>query len=155
MLEVRKAGLSDKEELRALLKTYLAEMFALQSLSTERINELGPYPYFDLYWEEESRFPYLISSESIAVGFALVRCAEENEIAEFYVDPSKRKSGIGRYAVTDLCKRHAGNWSVGVMKENQPATEFWRTVISEITNGNFSQEWSESKPNGPKFVFSV
>ncbi len=137
------------------MNAYFEEMFSIQGLSEDRIRELGPYPYFDLYWEEKSRIPYFIRQDDDIVGFALVCLGASNQIAEFCVVQDARRNGLGRKAATEVLQNHPGLWEIAVMEENKNAIRFWERVIDSLTCGNFRESWSERHPKGPKFTFSV
>ena len=119
-LTVRPAELQDQELLRQLLFDYLLEFDG----RTE------PYPYFDAYWEEPERLPFLLEENGSAVGLCLVRVRSgEWSIAEFYVVPASRRAGIGRTAVEVIAARarNAGATSLEakVHPDNQKALPFW------------------------------
>ncbi|HJU36225.1 MAG TPA: GNAT family N-acetyltransferase, partial [Gaiellaceae bacterium] len=92
-----------------------------------------PYPYFDAYWSELDRFPYLIDAEGEIVGFCLIRVADDGwHIAEFSILPHQRRKGIGRSAVQDLAERAraagAAHLEARVLAGNRSALDFWLTL---------------------------
>ena len=79
-------------------------------------------------------------------GFALVKrrsrlTGEEgvNDMAEFFVLRRYRRQKIGERVATWLFDRFAGRWEVRQKTANQPATAFWRRVISDYTKGQFEE----------------
>lgn len=54
------------------------------------------YPYLDAYWQEEGRSPLVFVREGNEIGFAFVRRLGEIEVemAEFYVMPRFRRTGV-------------------------------------------------------------
>jgi ribosomal protein S18 acetylase RimI-like enzyme len=119
-VKLREAGVEDREEVRRLLADYLYEFDG----RTE------PYPYFEAYWQEAERLPFLIESEGDVVGVCLVRVRGEGwDIAEFTVVPDHRRSGIGRGAVEALARlaRLAGatHLVAKVHPDNRRALPFW------------------------------
>ena len=112
------------------------------------INEYGYYGYshIDDYWNEEGRFPYFIRVNSKLAGFALV-CSHchyisgENahSIAEFFVMLKYRQKGIGRYVANEVFNKHKGQWEVLQLPGNVRAQKFWKSVISEYTNGTYNE----------------
>jgi ribosomal protein S18 acetylase RimI-like enzyme len=118
---LREAGLDDREQLRRLLADYLYEFDG----RTE------PYPYFDAYWTEPDRLPFLIVADGEAVGICLVRTREDGgwSIAEFSVVPARRRAGVGRQAVEELAVRAraagAAHLEAKVHPGNLQALPFW------------------------------
>jgi ribosomal protein S18 acetylase RimI-like enzyme len=122
-LVVRPAGVGDRELLRRLLGDYLFEFDG----------RTDPYPYFDAYWEEPERLPFVLESDGAAVGLCLVRVrGSEWSIAEFYVVPASRRSGAGRAAVEAVAgrarKAGATHLEAKVHPDNQEALPFWLAV---------------------------
>jgi predicted acetyltransferase len=112
----------DRETIASLVGAYLRELGLAE-----------PYPYFDLYWQEAGRFPFLLSVSEAVAGFALVRRAEgqrEFELAEFYVSPPLRRRGLGRTAAQALFAQLGGAWRVRAEATNGAACAFWRSVLA-------------------------
>lgn len=117
---LREAGLDDRGELRRLLADYLFELDG----------QTEPYPYFDAYWQEPERLPFLIEADGDSAGLCLIRLEGETwNIAEFSVVPERRRSGIGRAAVEALAERAraagATRLVARVHPENGRALPFW------------------------------
>jgi ribosomal protein S18 acetylase RimI-like enzyme len=119
---------------RALLSRLLAEYLLEFDGSTE------PYRYFEAYWNEPDRLPFLIEEDSQVVGLCLIRVLEgEWHIAEFSVLPAKRRVGVGGAAVEDLAARAlaagATHLEAGVHPDKREALAFWLaagfTIVSE------------------------
>ncbi|HEB0101022.1 TPA: GNAT family N-acetyltransferase [Serratia marcescens] len=91
----------------------------------------GDYPYLPLYWREVGRYPYLILSDRQTAGFALVRRLDSVtvEMAEFYIKPEWRRTGLGLRAARALFVQHPGGWSLSVSPDNPRGLAFWRAVI--------------------------
>lgn len=129
-LQLALAASAEKPVLRQLLGDCLVEL--------GRYGEVDlAYPYFDAYWEAgEHRWPYLIRLGGRTVGFAFVNTwspsgrGTDFAMAEFYVVPAARRSGVGRAAATDIIRRHAGQWELGIMAMNAPARRFWPAAIA-------------------------
>jgi ribosomal protein S18 acetylase RimI-like enzyme len=119
-VRLREAGLEDREELRRLLGDYLFEFDG----RTE------PYPYFDAYWQEPERVPYLVEANGHVAGLCLIRRRDDGwDIAEFTVVPEHRRSGVGRAAVEALAElaraRGALHLVAKVHPDNRDALAFW------------------------------
>jgi ribosomal protein S18 acetylase RimI-like enzyme len=120
---LREAGLDDRELLRQLLADYLFEFDG----RTE------PYPYFDAYWAEPERMPFVIETRGEVVGFCLIRVRDDGwSIAEFSVVPEQRRSGVGRAAVDVVADRArvagAEHLEAKVHPDNRKALPFWLAV---------------------------
>ena len=120
---MRPAELGDRELLRRLLFDYLYEFDG----RTE------PYPYFDAYWREPERLPFLLEDDGETVGLCLVRVRDGGwSIAEFYVLPASRRAGVGRAAVEAVAERArsagATHLEAKVHPDNQKALPFWLAV---------------------------
>lgn len=63
-----------------------------------------------------------------------------SDIAEFYILPCYRKKGFGKtmaFAIFDL---FPGLWQVRQILAATDAITFWRTIIHEYTNGNYTED---------------
>ena len=128
-MQVRPAEAGDRELLRQLLADYLFEFDG----RTE------PYPYFDVYWSEPERLPFLIEENGEAVGLCLVRVRDGGwSIAEFYVVPDRRRDGVGRAAVemvAGLARRAgAAHLEAKVHPANEGALPFWLSAGFEVVD---------------------
>ncbi|MBY6035976.1 GNAT family N-acetyltransferase [Fictibacillus nanhaiensis] len=145
-IKVEKASIEQKTVLRNLLELY---KYDFTEFDPEDVNDEGVYgyKYFDHYWIEPERFPFLIRVNEKYAGFALVRKMSLDEIsmeshysmAEFFVMKKYRKCGLGKKAAFYLFDLFPGKWEVAQMEENIPAQQFWMKVISNYTNENFTE----------------
>lgn len=133
-------------------KTVFVQMMELYNYdfseySNDDINEYGyfGYPHIDDYWNEEGRYPYFIRVDGKLAGLVLVRsCCEYNDlpephnIAEFFIMKKYRKKGVGKKAAQMIFDRFPGGWEVSVWSDNGAAQCFWKKVISEYVNGEYS-----------------
>lgn len=94
-LEIRLAAKAEKSIISAFMTEYFAEMRAFEETDDD-------YPYFDLYWSEADRWPYLIAY---------------------------RKQGLARYAAAEILQIHNGFWELRVAPKNTTALHFWQAVI--------------------------
>jgi predicted acetyltransferase len=113
------------------------------------LNRFGLYGYPDLdhYWEEKNRYSYLFLMSDSPIGFALVnqRCLlpenqGANSISDFFVMKKFRQYGIGRIAVQTVLEEHPGKWEVRVLSKNETAKAFWRSILNELTGGQFIEK---------------
>ncbi len=103
MFWVKPAGLEDKPVIFNLLQLDMDELSQFPDEEPDYKDEKGvySYPYFDHYWREHERFPYLLYSDSAIAGFALVRQdGKQWEMAEFYVLPQFRLRSLATTCVT-------------------------------------------------------
>jgi len=117
---LREAGQQDREQLGRLIADYLFEFDG----RTE------PYPYFDSYWTDPDRTPFLVEADGEVAGLCLIRVRDGGwSIAEFSVIPARRRSGVGRAAVEELAERAAkagaAHLEAKVHPDNGEALPFW------------------------------
>lgn len=93
-------------------------------------------PYFDNYWLEDKRYPYLITQDQTPIGFALVHDITLNKnadwkMAEFFIFAPYRRKGIGQHVVKTIFKQHPGLWEISVLNDNEIAKNFWQRLLSQ------------------------
>ncbi|MDX6479809.1 MAG: hypothetical protein QOG85_319 [Gaiellaceae bacterium] len=130
-MPLRRAELDDRELLRNLLADYLFEFDG----------QTEPYEYFDAYWTEPERLPFLIEGDGEVAGFCLVRILDGGwHIAEFSVVPKMRREGIGRTTVDELAQlaraEGAAHLEAEVYPHNKGGFAFWRAVDFEIVGAD-------------------
>ena len=130
----------------------------LSSFTNETPDASGVFPldeYFDCYWLDSDRFPYILLMDEKPAGFALVRQLAENSysIAEFFVLRAFRRQGVATKFAHGIFRRHHGHWSVAELEENEPSHAFWRHAISLYTRDQYQEKWSNSQPRGPLQTF--
>lgn len=131
---IENATAADRSFLWSLLQQHLDELSVFTG--SHRVDGEHPYPYFDLYWQDASRFAHLIFCDQAVVGFALVNShvldpASMASIAEFYIRPAFRKQGIGRLAVKGIVDQRPGRWEAKIESGNVAALAFWSKVFAE------------------------
>ncbi len=122
MITIEPAAQAHRAAVKTMLHDYLHELGA----TTE-------YPYLDLYWSEDGRFPYLIRNGSDIAGFALVRMNERGvfEMAEFGVRALYRRVGAGRAATAAVLAMHPGEWEIRSFPGNGVSARFWERVTAQ------------------------
>lgn len=133
----------------------------LSEITLDTVNEDGrfDYPYFNSYFEEAGRHPYLIKVKRQMAGFALVREIPTHDdgvvfsMAEFFLLQRFRKLGIGEESARMIFDLHEGTWQVAVLKDHREAQAFWRKVVYRYTANEFrsvrAPDWE-----GPVFEFA-
>lgn len=84
--------------------------------------------------------------EAEVIGFALIESDEKiNTMIEFFVLASYQGKGFGKAAARKLFEAFDGYWNVSQIEKNQPAQDFWRNMIIDITNGEMEEVYSKGK----------
>lgn len=107
----------------------------------------GLYSDVDLknYFEESTRFAYLIKIGKELVGFVLLRHSISTSddywvMAEFFILAKFQGQGIAGEVAKQFWLMYPGKWEIPVIPENQKALSFWRNVINQFTNGQYTEE---------------
>ena len=139
------------------MRLYLHDLSEFDGSFPDRSGIYVTDSYFDLYWIEPQRHPYLIYNDTIPIGFALVRelAPDIHSIAEFFILRSARGRGNAAAAACIIFDMHPGEWHVAQPEKNIPAQAFWKSVITKRTHGNYEEIWSNAAPIGPKQVFKT
>jgi predicted acetyltransferase len=132
MLEVVIAPADSKDTVWELYQEYAHELSQFDG--EKRRRGLYHYPYFDLYWEEEKRTPFLILYDHEPIGFCLLQDIDISyQIDEFYIRPLHRRRGFGKLAVEHVkehCRKLGRHKTIiaNVYVNNRAAIEFWRSA---------------------------
>ena len=115
--------------------------------SGKKKNQEGKYsidvdwriPNVGYYWKEGSKI----------VGFSIVESIDGySEIVDFYVVPAYRKKMVGKNMAFAVFNKHPGPWRVRQIPGSEAATKFWRRVIGDYTNENYTELQIENPPWG-------
>lgn len=143
-IQLHLMSVEEKSLLIQLMELYNYEFTVYNNAD---INEFGYYGYahIDDYWNEEERYPYLIRVDGKIAGFALIcpycrfiESKNARSIGEFFIMLKYRRMGIGLRAATEIFDRHQGTWEVCHLRDNLPASRFWKKVIKRYTNGHYA-----------------
>lgn len=108
------------------------------SLTKKNKNKDGKYN-LDTDWKAPN-VGYYWKVDSIIAGFCVVDCDSGYlDIGEFYISPEYRKKGAGKAMAYAIFNRYQGNWQVRQIEGADLATAFWRNVIADYTNGNYTE----------------
>jgi len=108
------------------------------SITGKKKNQDGKYsidvdwhiPNIGYYWKEDSNI----------VGFCIVESIDGySEIVDFYVIPAYRKKMIGKNMAFAVFNKHPGPWQVRQILGDELAKKFWRRVIGDYTNENYTE----------------
>lgn len=91
---------------------------------------------------------YLFYHKAIPVGFCVVNHqsmldgrTNVNDIAEFFIVPLFRKSGLGIYFATQIFRLFPGEWEVRQLPElEHTARKFWLKVIHSLPVSHFEEK---------------
>src|SRR5262249_44872695 len=123
---------------------YFSEVAGFRELAVGPTSA-ADYRYLPLYWSEAARHPFFVRAGDAVVGFALVRHVAKpspfSELAEFFIERTSRRAGIGRRAARAVWEMFPGPWELQVAVANDPAALFWRSCIDEeAAAGTVSRE---------------
>jgi predicted acetyltransferase len=147
-LEVKRAAITEKLTLRHLVQLYSYDFTEFDHVDADE-QGLYRYDYFDHYWTEEKRHPYLVRVAGKVAGFAFVKLDEKDDgtpytfMAEFFIMKKYRGQGIGQAVAFHLFGLYPGEWEVSEIAKNYPAQAFWRKIIGRYTDGQFEEEIME------------
>jgi predicted acetyltransferase len=117
-----------------MLSAYLRELSQYGDVDHE-------YRFFDSYWVDRERRPYIIAIGERTGGFALVNTwspsgkGADFAVAEFYVLPEFRGTGVGKQAFTSLLHNRSGIWELSVMSKNEAGKAFWQRALASAGVG--------------------
>lgn len=139
-IEIKLCKKEDKNIISGLCQFYYYDLETNSELANLKYTN-GYYEkmaYFDNYWLEDNRFPYLIYDNDNPIGFALIHDITVNpsadwKIAEFFIMAPYRHKGIGKLVADWLFEKYSGHWEISVLKDNVPALKFWKKVLNEST----------------------
>jgi predicted acetyltransferase len=139
-----------KEVIKNLMQLYIYDFSEYVNYDVGENGLFSAYPDLLDYWKGAGdKFPYVIKKEGKYVGFVLVkRIKSEKEqfsIAEFFVMKKYREQGIGKAVAGHLFRLYKGWWEVHQRENNQAAQQFWIKVISDYTNGEFSDYFKNER----------
>ena len=100
---------------------------------------------FDSYWSVAGHYPFIIRVDEKLAGFVLINKQGSSlgidwHLAEFYIIAKFQGKGIGRQIAHQVLSKFPGVWQVAQTPHNVPAIHFWRSVIQQFTNGEYTEE---------------
>ncbi|EFP98409.1 GNAT family N-acetyltransferase [Vibrio caribbeanicus] len=126
---------------------YSTALFSLNSTLWHRsesciLKSLGYMPStLDSYWLDRNHVPYFIYVDDVLAGFALIRpyptSPDRLDVEQFFVLRKYKGQGVGKEAFEEILNIHPGKWQIRVLKENEPALAFWKSVVSHRVGENF------------------
>ena len=157
-VSLKPATNSDKPVLTRLLYDYQRELLPYSGHTEE---EITSYKYLVNYFTDADRAAFLVMVRGEVGGFVFVNAhtliePDAHSIAEFYIIPAFRHSGVGEQVATMAFAKFPGRWEVAQIGTNQPAVNFWRKVIGNVTNGQYKETILNTDTwHGPVQAFDV
>lgn len=133
-----KIYLASFEEKNKIYKALIKYSNELKQFLENPTGEIASEVYFNYYWTESDRFPFVAFIDDELIGFCLLRGEEKYyRIAEFYIKPKFRCLGYGKKLLNftiEFCKKQGIHSSIiaNSLVKNLGANNFW------ITNGFIS-----------------
>ena|SRR5215217_112906 len=149
-LELLYARENDLDVIENLMQFYIYDFSEYIDYDVEADGLYKFYPGLEEYRKEKNgKFPYIIKKGEKYVGFVLVKKNKTDEayfsIEEFFIMKKYRRAGIGKAVARQIFTLYKGDWQVHQRENNIPAQEFWRSVINEYTNGQFSERFENGR----------
>jgi predicted acetyltransferase len=141
-LACRKAEAEDFPALQQLLELY---QYELSDIWHQELDAQARYGYdLSRHKHAERFFAHVALEGNQYVGFALVAPAavtlsEGSWMEQFFVLKRHRRAGFGLQLAQHVLLSHPGQWEVGQMPANASARAFWRSVISTVTAGQYTE----------------
>jgi predicted acetyltransferase len=153
-IEVTQAAIDDKHLIQRMLEFYQYDFSEFDDADLDSHGTYG-YPWLDHYWSEKGRCPFIIRVDGKLAGFVLVNQntylqTSEWAISEFFIMRKYRKHGVGKVVAFSMFDQFSGKWEVHELESNIPSQLFWRKVISEYTQGQYTEtKISDERSPGP------
>lgn len=152
---LRLVAAAERAALAEAMRPYLAELAVVEGTVPPE-----GYGYLPHYWTEAGRAPYWIEAAGERAGFALANrhvylLRSAWSVAEFYVTPPWRRTGVGSAAACALLARHAGPWEVPVLVGHAVARRFWARALERCAPGRVTHVEEGRAAGWPGSLFVV
>lgn len=113
---------------------------------------------FKKYFEDSNASLSLIRYKGKLAGFIII---DKNSIdptgefnmAQFFIVRTYKGRGLGKYCAFHYFRKFMGLWEINVLPKNESAYKFWRSIIAEYTNNNFSEKTLKNKNGKERIIF--
>ncbi len=135
----------DLEWIESVYRDYLDDLGLLNTGIFHSLGDIGqrePDP-LQRWLMDRTALLVTILDDRQPAGFAMVardaHAARQADyrMAEFFIDRSRRRRGLGRSAVRLIFDRFAGRWEITEYTRNPAAVQFWRKVVTGYTRGDY------------------
>jgi len=144
-IEIKKVAVVNKNVLWNLLQLYKYD-FSEYDASEISENGIYEYNYFEDYWIDKNRFPYLVLIDNNLAGFAMVNGVSHFDkghklfnMAEFFIMRKYRHCGFGLIIAIKVFELHKGEWEVAQYVKNVPSIRFWDKVLNHYMNNCYKE----------------
>jgi predicted acetyltransferase len=144
-----RASANDRRWIENIYRDYLDDLAPLNTGIFPILGEVGHrgHDQISRWFADSSAYPLIIVKSAAAVGFAMVarvaalvgRSDVDYRMAEFFIERSQRRRGIGQSAVQIILNRFAGRWEINEYLRNPVAVNFWRRVVGAYTGGDYEE----------------
>jgi len=136
--------IDQKQTLINLVKMYCYEWSQYNGIDLDSNGEYAFERDIDRFFTKERHFPFFIKVDEKLAGFVLVDDdfdLDKNSdyaISEFFVMHKYRREGVGKQAAREIFIRFPGRWEIKMHPQNTISIKFWKSVVGELTNNNYS-----------------
>lgn len=144
-----RASANDRQWIENIYRDYLDDLSPLNTGLFPILGEVGHrgHDQISRWFADSSCYPLIIVKSAAAAGFAMVarvaalagRGDVDYRMAEFFIERSQRRRGIGQTAVQIILNRFAGRWEINEYLRNPIAVNFWRRVVGAYTGGQYEE----------------
>lgn len=117
----------------------------------------------EVWWEQRaSLYPYLITVDGDAAGFALVTAESEESLVsgkyhlnDYFVLRAFRRQGVAQKAAVQLFDQLQGSWELQTNSNERNMTSqiFWRRTLDTYTGGKYTEVEGVHPKKGDMLVF--
>jgi predicted acetyltransferase len=148
LVTINKVKKEEEKILHNIMQFYFYEFS--KYIPQIKLEQNGIYKPFDLdkYWEKENYHAFFIMQNEEYIGFALIESSTEtspNSVKEFFILEQHKGKGYGKKVAIELFNKFPGTWRITQIEKNKPAKAFWRSIINDYTNGNFTETFDYNK----------
>lgn len=139
----------DREWIEQIYDEYLGDLAAGHTgvFPSLTVTGQGIAELLQGWFNDERAMPFMILRDERPAGFALVQRERtppgssntHYRLTEFFIRRPYRRLGVGRGAAGLLLARFAGEWVIAEQSQNPGAVSFWRKIITEFTQGDYSE----------------
>jgi len=143
-IKIVKVDISQINILINLVKFYCYEWSQYNGIE---INENGEFEFehhIHSFFNNERRHAFFIMADGKIAGFVLIDDDFDYDknadyaISEFFIMHTYRRNGIGKRAAIEILKMFPGTWEIKMHPANTISMQFWKSVVSELTAGDYT-----------------
>ncbi|WP_246941608.1 GNAT family N-acetyltransferase [Bacillus pinisoli] len=147
-MELRIVTKDQLEVLGNLFEYYVYEFSPILQIDVSKNGKYGFTKIHD-YFTYDRYHPYFILSEEKLIGFCIVEKVSDQEfdyrIDQFFILKKYGNRGLGSKAATKIFDLFKGKWQITQTETNYRAQAFWRKLIKEYSNNQFSEFYDSNR----------